>query len=205
MRGGSATLVWFEGYGPDGFLQVSSQTEYRRIEDKHMPDGIDPLPLTPRIETAEEDYQTNLFDPGADMAVKQLPNAIEVETSGVLRNKEGDAGSTFKWTHAFFEGSYSKTVELASAEGVQIVEPFVDNPGNSYALEGEDTFVITTKDGAQWQLKIDSSSVPYSLAHGEQRERYYVPFPGFNAYPLAIRPNSHGPATIKYTVRARVQ
>jgi len=51
VRGGSATVVWFDGYGPNGFLQLSSPTQYRRIEKKHMPEGIDPLPLTPRIET----------------------------------------------------------------------------------------------------------------------------------------------------------
>lgn len=203
VRGGSATLVWFEGYGPDGFLQASSQTEYRRIEDKHMPDGIDPLPLTPRIETTGDNYRVNLFDADAGMVAKQSDNSIEVVTSGTLRSKQGDAGPAFKWTHAFSGDSYSKTVQLASAEDVQIVEPFVDNPGNSYALEDGNTFVITDKDGGQWQLKIESSSVPYSLHHGEQRERYYFPFPGFNAYPVAIRLDSRGPATIKYTVRAR--
>ncbi len=203
VRGGSVTVVWFEGYGATGFLQLSSQTEYRRIETKHMPDGIDPLPLTPRIETTSGTYYTNLFDPGAALEVAELPGTVEVVSSGVLRSKDGDDGSSFTWTHAFSKDRYSKTVQLSSVAGVQVVEPFVDNPGNSYALDGDDTFVITAEDGGQWQLKIESSSVPYSLSHGNQRERYYHPFPGVNGYPLTIRLESLGPATLTYTVSAR--
>jgi hypothetical protein len=145
----------------------------------------------------------NLFDPDADLAVTKSADAIQVVSSGALRNRDGDKRAAFKWSHSFATDSYSKTVELSSGEGVQIVEPFVDNPGNRYTLEGDSTFVITAKNGRQWQLKIESSSVPYSLSHGEQRERYYVPFPGFNAYPLTIRLNSPDPATISYTIRAR--
>ena len=203
VRGGSATVVWFDGYGPDGFLQLSSQTDYRRIETRHMPDGIDPLPLTPRIETTSGPYATNLFDPDATLEVAELPTAIEVVASGTLRTKDGDAGSSFSWTHAFSKDSYSKTVEVSSAAGVQVVEPFVDNPGNSYTLDINDTFVITAEDGHQWQLTIESSNVPYTLSHGDQRERYYHPFPGINAYPLAIQLESSGPATLSYTINAR--
>ena len=203
VRGGSATVVWFEGYGPDGFLQVSSQTEYRRIETRHMPSGLDPLPLTPRIETTSGTYQANLFDPGAALAVADSTEAIKVISSGTLRGSDGAAGPSFKWTHSFHKDRYSKIVELTAAAGIRIVEPFVDNPGNSYTLEGDDTFVITTEDGAQWQLKVESDSVPYSLSHGEQRARYYHPFPGFNAYPLIIRLEGTGPATIRYVVSAR--
>jgi hypothetical protein len=205
VRGGSATVVWFDGYGPDGFLQVSSQTQYRRIENKHMPDGIDPLPLTPRIETTNGPYRTNLFDPGADLVVKETPTAIEVISSGVLRGKEGETGSPFIWTHVFSRDSYSKTVQLDASDGTQIVEPFVDNPGNSYALEGDDTFLITENDGRQWQLKVESSDIPYKLTHGEQRERYYHPFPGLNGYPLTIKLEGTGPVTITYTIANRGQ
>jgi hypothetical protein len=202
VRGGSATVVWLEGYGPDGFLQLSSQTVYRRIESRHMPDGIDPLPLTPRIETSGGPYRTNLFDPGATLEVKKLPATIEAVSTGALRSRDGDAGPAFAWRHVFSAESYSKTVELDSAAGVQIVEPFVDNPGNRYALEGDDTFVITAEDGQQWQMRIESCSVPYTLSHGDQRERYYHPFPGVNAYPLTIRLDGAGPATLTYRVRA---
>lgn len=203
VRGGSATVVWFDGYGPNGFLQLSSPTQYRRIEKKHMPDGIDPLTLTPRIETTSGPYHTNLFDPDADLKVAQSPEGIEVVSTGALRSKEGDNGSSFTWTHSFAIDSYSKTAALTSATGLQIVEPFVDNPGNSYSLEGDDTFVITVADGKQWQLKIESSNVPYVLSHGESRERYYHPFPGVNAYPLTIQLESSGPATITYRISAR--
>ena len=168
-----------------------------------MPDGIDPLPLTPRIETTSGKYHTNQFDPDADLKVAQSPAGIEVTSSGALRSKEGDIGSSFTWMHSFAKDSYAKTVVLTSAGGLQIVEPFVDNPGNSYSLEGDDTFLITEADGKQWQLKIESSSVPYVLSHGELRERYYHPFPSVNAYPLTIQLGSSGPATITYRISAR--
>jgi hypothetical protein len=203
VRGGSATVVWFDGYGQNGFLQLSSQTQYRRIETRHMPEGIDPLPLTPRIETTAGPYHTNLFDPDADLTVAKSLSGIEVVSSGALRSKDGDIGSAFTWKHVFAKDSYSKTVILNSATGLQIVEPFVDNPGNSYTLDGDDTFVITAEDGNQWQLKIESSSVPYLLSHGESLERYYHPFPGVNAYPLTIKAENPGPATITYKISAR--
>lgn len=203
VRGGSATVLWFEGYGPNGFLQVSSQTEYNRVETRHMPDGIDPLPLTPRIETTGDIYSTNLFDPGASLAVTQSADTINVVTSGTLRDRDGNAGSSFTWNHEFGPDSYSKTIELSEAAGVRIIEPFIDNPGNRYTVEGDETFVITDSDGKQWQLTIDSSSVPLTLSHGDQHERYYVPFPGFNCYPLTIELQTNGPATIVYTVSAR--
>jgi hypothetical protein len=206
VRGGSATVVWFEDYGPNGFLQVSSQTVYNRIEDKHMPDGIDPLPLTPRIETTSGTYLTNLFDPKATLKVEESSPLVRVlSSSGKLRGKEGRTGTAFTWIHSFSANAYTKTVQVASPEELRIVEPFVDNPGNTYALAGDDTFVITQQDGKQWQLKVESSSVPLTLSHGEQRERYYFPFPGFNAYPLAIRLQGDGPATITYTISNRGQ
>ncbi len=117
VRGGSATVVWFNGYGPDGFLQLSSQTQYRRIEEKHMPDGIDQLPLTPRIETTSGTYYTNLFDPDADLKVTKSPSGIEVVSSGTLRSIDGDTGTSFTWEHTFSNDSYSKTVVLGSARG----------------------------------------------------------------------------------------
>jgi hypothetical protein len=203
VRGGSATVTWFDGYGPDGFLQVSSQTVYNRIENKHMPDGIDPLPLTPRIESTGEPYRTNLFDAGAILQAGESAGGYRVVTSGKLKTLEEESGPGFTWTHEFAADSYRKTVEVEAAEGLQIVEPFVDNPGNRYELVDGDTFVITEADGRQWQLKVDESSIPYALSHGDQRERYYVPFPGFNAYPLTIRLAGDGPARLAYTVSPR--
>ena len=204
VRGGSATLVWYGGYGPNGFLQASSQTIYNRIESRHMPDGIDPLPLTPRIESAGPPYQSNLFDADARLEVSESGEAINVVTSGELRTLEEEAGPAFTWKHEFFADGYRKTVVLDRREGLRIVEPFVDNPGNRYALEGEDTFVITQADGQQWQLRVDSSSAPFTLSHGQDRHRYYHPFPGLNAYPLHLGFDGQGPVTVSYSVTRRV-
>lgn len=107
------------------------------------------------------------------------------------------------YKHTFSKDSYSKTVELNSAAGVQIIEPFVNNVGNSYTIEGSDTFVIADKDGKQWQVKINASNIAYSLSHGEESDRYYYPYPGINCYPLTITLMSDGPATLTYTISAR--
>src|SRR5690606_35646599 len=49
-RGGSITNLWFQDYGPSGFFQTSSVTDYRRQELIHMPHEGELRPLTPRVE-----------------------------------------------------------------------------------------------------------------------------------------------------------
>jgi hypothetical protein len=63
--------------------------------------------------------------------------------------------------------------------------------------------VISEADGTQWQLKIESSSMPFTLSHGEQRDHYYVPFPGFNCYPVTITLDGTGPVILSYAISAR--
>ncbi|HEY3667409.1 MAG TPA: hypothetical protein VGL19_15485, partial [Polyangiaceae bacterium] len=91
VRGGSATFVWFEGYGSDGFLQVSSQTNYQRIETMHMPIEGTLLPLTPRVETASGTYQANVLDDQANLTVAQMGASIVATSSGQLRDATGAA------------------------------------------------------------------------------------------------------------------
>ena len=92
-------------------------------------------------------------------------------------------------------------MQVSSATGLQIVEPFVDEPGNEYALVGTDTFQISTAGGGVWQLKVVSSSGPYTLAIGTNQTSYWSPFPAFQCYPLVVTPGgSAGSYTIKYTV-----
>ena len=92
-----------------------------------------------------------------------------------------------------------KELTVSNGQGIQVVEPFVDNPGNQYVIEG-DTFRITTSDGSVWQLAVDASSSTHTLVAGEDEARYYSPFPGMECYPLTIRLTASGSATLKYTV-----
>jgi hypothetical protein len=201
VRGGSISALWFAGYGPTGFLQVSSQSKYTRNEPKHMPIEGDLLPLTPRIETTTGTYYASCLDDQATLDVSQGAGGIMASAKGVLRAIAGAASPiTFGWSYEFGASSYSKEVTISSPTGVRIVEPFVDNPGNTYALEGSDTFKITTPAGV-WQVKVDSSSGTYQLTAGTDREKYWAPFPGIDAYPLVIAPTGGaGSYKIKYTV-----
>jgi hypothetical protein len=203
VRGGSVSALWFAGYGSTGFLQVSSQTNYTRIEVLHMPIEGALLPLTPRVETSGGTYFTNVYDDTATLAMSQTSGAVQAVASGALRDMNGvTSGITFSWSYEFDANSYSKELQISSSNGVRIVEPFVDNPGNTYAVQGNDTFQISTQTGGIWQVKVVSSTGPYQLVAGQDQAKYWSPFPGVQCYPLIIAPtgNQAGSYTIKYTV-----
>jgi hypothetical protein len=196
--------LWFEGYGPLGFLQLSSPTRYTRAEEKHMPTEGPLLALTPRIETTAGSYGASVLDENATLAAMTAGDVQVVTTTGVLRTLAGAATpTTFKWTHRFGADWYSKEVEVSPGRGIQIVEPFVDLAGNQYAVMGSDSFRIQTASHGTWELKIDMSSGPYHLDAGRDRAQYWCPFPGVEGYPLAIvlDGDAAGPRTVRYTVR----
>lgn len=202
-RGGSVSALWFEGYGSTGFLQVSSQTVYSRIEDLHMPIEQGLLPLTPRIETTSGTYFASVLDEQAKFGGATLDDSgVHATTSGVLRSVAGAAsGTTFSWTYDFGADQYTKQVQLSSGNGVRIVEPFVDDTGNQYALVGTDAFTITTAKGSVYELKVVESSGQYTLSAGADRAKYWSPFPGIDCYPVVITPSGGGAFTAKYTIR----
>jgi hypothetical protein len=200
-RGGSVSALWFEGYGSTGFMQVSSQTNYSRIEQKHMPIEQQLLPLTPRVETSSGTYNTNLYDDKATLAITQDATGVHATTGGALKNISGtSSGTTFKWSYDFGPDSYTKQLEVSSGKGLRIVEPFVDDTGNQYELEGTDSFVITTQAGSEYTLKVISSSAPYTLSAGTDRARFWSPFPGLDCYPLTITLSDAASYSIKYTI-----
>jgi len=201
VRGGSVSALWFEGYGPTGFLQVSSQTVYTRVEALHMPIEAALLPLTPRIETTAGTYYTNVYDDKATLSMSASTDGTDAVATGALKSIAGAAsGTTFTWSYQFGKDSYTKEVTVSSGTNVRIVEPFVDNTGNQYELQGTDTFRITTVGGGVWQVKVVSSTGPYELVAGEDRAKYWSPFPGLDCYPLAIKLSAAGTNKIKYTV-----
>jgi hypothetical protein len=200
-RGGSISALWFEGYGSTGFMQVSSQTVYSRIEAMHMPVEEALLPLTPRVETASGTYYASVLDDKATLTMSQVATGVHATAAGALKNVAGtSSGTTFTWTYDFGPASYTKALSVSSATNLRIVEPFVDDTGNQYAVEGQDRFVITTASGSVYQLKVDESSGPYTLTAGTDRAKYWSPFPGVDCYPLVITPSGSGNFSIKYTV-----
>jgi hypothetical protein len=200
VRGGSASFVWFEGYGDTGFLQVSSQTNYQRIEAMHMPIEGTLLPLTPRVETSSGAYSANVLDDQAKLSVAQVGASIVATSSGQLRDATGAAsGITFTWKHTFDAAAYTKELTLSATSNVRIVEPFVDNTGNQYAVS-ESELKITTKEGGVWALTVDASSGPVTLTGGENKAEYWSPFPGLDCYPLVIQLSASSAKTIKYQI-----
>ena len=85
------------------------------------------------------------------------------------------AGTSFSWTYDFGPDSYTKELEVSSGSNLRIVEPFVDDTGNQYEITAPDTFVITTQAGHAYQLKVLSSSAPYTLTAGTDRVRSHSP------------------------------
>jgi hypothetical protein len=169
----------------------------------HMPVEGELRPLTPRIETSAGTYHTNLYDDQATLSIKAVAGGFEAVSAGALRNDSGGtSGTTFTWSHQFQTASYTKEAQVSSPAGVQIVEPFVDNPGNQYALDGANRFRISLADGREWQLEVVSSNGAYQLVAGQDRDKYWQPFPGVEAYPLVIRLQGAAgtPQTIRYTV-----
>ncbi len=200
-RGGSVSALWFEGYGSTGFLQVSSQTVYSREEAMHMPVEGALLPLTPRAETTSGTYYASVLDDQATLTLSQVGNAVHATAGGALRSIAGaSSGTSFTWTYDFGPDSYTKELKVSSATNLRIVEPFVDDTGNQYKLEGTDTFSITTMAGSVYQLKVAAASGAYTLTAGTERAKYWSPFPGLDCYPLIITPSASGAFTVKYTV-----
>jgi len=200
-RGGSVSALWFEGYGSTGFLQVSSQTVYSRIEAMHMPVEPSLLPLTPRVETTSGTYYASVLDDKATLSLEQVASGVHATAAGALKSLAGaSSGTTFTWTYDFGPDSYTKQLSVSAASGLRIVEPFVDDTGNEYKLEGADTFTITTANGSVYQLKVVESSGPYTLTAGVDRAKYWSPFPGLDCYPVIITPSGSASFSVKYTV-----
>jgi hypothetical protein len=166
-----------------------------------MPIEQNLLPLTPRVETTSGTYFASVMDEKATLSIAQQAPGVHATATGVLRSQAGaSSGVSYTWTYDFGDASYTKQLQVSSASGLRIVEPFVDETGNQYALQGQDTFVITTQAGPRFQLKVESASGAYTLSAGTERARYWAPFPGIDGYPLIITPSGSGSFTIKYTV-----
>jgi hypothetical protein len=161
------------------------------------------LPLTPRVETISGTYSTNLYDDVAQLSMTQTGALVHATATGALKSVTGaPSGITFSWSYEFAAASYSKELQVSSPANLRIVEPFVNNPGNTYQVKGTDTFQITAPGGGVWLLKVVSSTGPYQLLAGDRQAQYWSPFPGLDAYPLTINlgPTTGGAFTIKYTV-----
>lgn len=201
-RGGSITNLWMEGFGKQGYMETSSTSDYQRIEAQHMPVEGDLLPLTPRIEfTTDSAIFSNIWEDKASMNAKKENDYIGVSVSGKMTSKKGTSSAiSYKLVHRFYANFLTKEFTVSGLRGVfRIVEPIVNDPGNSFKLKNDSTvFIETTSPKAEWELSIINSSVPCHISLGNEAAKYWCPFPGVEAYPVIIsfETQSDAPQTV---------
>ena len=205
-RGGSITNLWYEGFGPNGYMQSSSVSSYQRMERTHMPIEIELLPLTPRIEfKADTSYFSNIFEENGAMRVTKEKNFVAVTTSGTMKTIQGIASDAkYTITHRFYADYLTKEFTVnGMGPDFSIIEPFVNDPGTRYFLV--DNFTVLIKPAFsenEYMLRILKSSVPFEFELGTDAKKYWCPFPGVDAYPLILRFKtvSNGPQTILISI-----
>jgi len=208
LRGGSLTQLWWEGYGPHGFLQASSVTRYQRREALHLPIIETPLaPLTPRVEAMIDGRPfTNLYDGQVQLSAVQRDDHVEVVARGELRDSEGrGADVRFELTHRFYGDRLTKTYVLTAPRDteVRVIEPMVHDPALRVAEESPGRFRLDTGADRAW-LVTASADHAHATTHGEDEAHYWNPFPAVRAYPLTLttRAVAHTPVHITWELRA---
>jgi hypothetical protein len=204
-RGGSLTTLWWEGYGPTGFLQTSSVTDYRRQELIHMPFEEASESLTPRVELVDEDGRrwSNLYEAEATMEVRGEDDAVEVMVRGRLRDAEGAAGPGYRLSHRFTVVGVEKTVELEGVPAgvVQVVEPIVRIEGLVINQTSDREVRVGHADGDRtWGWRVRESSAPGQWAADETVA--WQPFPAVDACSLRWRGRAEedGRFSLRWTV-----
>jgi hypothetical protein len=207
-KGGSASNVWYDGFGENGYLQSSSATIYTRTEDMHMPVETSPvpLPLTPRVETTIGGvYYTNLFETTGAMSVSQASDNVSVTTTGKLVSQSGaNSASSFSIINRFYNTMVKKEITVSgTAASFSIIEPFVKDPGTVFTKTSANTITIKPVSGLVWTLHVDSATtVPCTITLGIDSARYWCPFPAVEAYPVSISfaTTSAAPQTIALSI-----
>ncbi len=199
--GGSICNLWVQDHG---FLQTSSQTEYHRWEPMHFPEASGLLPLTSRIEFSNEHgYFTNLYEFDGKLTCEKEAQ-MSVSVSGELCDRNLlPGGVAYQWSYRFSEASVEKRVELRFHDGhrdVSIIEPVVMWPDMEFFKQDARTVLIKgTK--KSFLFKVVQGDV--DLALGEQKEKYYSPFPAMRAFPIVLKvrkPDSVFKTSVSYRI-----
>lgn len=208
LRGGSLSQLWWEGYGPHGFLQASSVTRYLRREALHLPIIETRLaPLTPQVEAViDGQLFTNLYDGHVQLSAAQRDDHVEVSARGELRDSEGrSADVRFELTHRFYDDRLIKTYALVAPRGteIRVIEPMVHDPALRVAEESPGRFRLETGSDRAWRVTA-SADHAHATTHGEDEALYWNPFPAVRAYPLTLttRAVANTPVHITWELRA---
>lgn len=200
--GGTISHVWMKGWG---FVQASSPTIYTRPEPMSFPEAPGVLPLTPRIEyTDTAGYFTNLFEFDAHFKAAAGKNVYAVQASGELKDKDWLTGGVgYDLSYHFSDSGYEKTVTLHYHDAwpaINIIEPFIDDAGTLFEQVNTST-VIISKGGKKLRFELLSGNAELRL--GENRKKYWAPYPAMKAMPITIHiPSSK--TRFEETIRYRV-
>ncbi len=183
--GGAISNLWLKDYG---FLQASSQTEYHRWEPMSFPEAHDLKSLTPRIEFVDSrGYFTNLYEFDATSGFMQFEDSIQINIYGELKDRyQREGGIGYSYGYTFRNRSVEKRVKLRfhdAVEQVVIIEPIILNPGTSVVKVNDHTVMITSGTLRILFRLIEGNAM---LSIGEEREKYWSPYPALKGYPLKL-------------------
>jgi hypothetical protein len=156
-----------------------------------MPEITEPIrPLTPRIEyTDNGELFTNLYERTGQFSAEKLPGGhVRTSVAGELKNEKLLPGGVgYRLSHDIGPSTLTKRVELRYHNRqplIDIVEPLVAHPGLQVVQRSPRVVEVTIGSRV---VAIELLSGPASFVLGEQRERFWQPFPAVRAYPVVLR------------------
>jgi len=193
--GGSITNLWVKDYG---YLQASSQTEYRQWE-MNYPKAPNTLTITPRIEfTDSEAYYTNLYEFDAHMEMSESNGTFVIEARGELKDRNRwEGGVAYVLAHNITDDSIEKNVRLrfhGRKPEISIVEPFVQNKNTRFKKLDDYTVEIL---GGSREFVFELLTDECAIEIGAEEERYKQPFPAIKGYPIIIKVNPDPDSFVK--------
>jgi hypothetical protein len=199
--GGSITNLWVKDYG---YLQASSQTEYRTWE-MNYPDAPNTLTITPRIEFTDENaYYTNVYEFDSHMEMTESGGTFVVETHGELKDRNRwEGGVAYKLTHSISGDAIEKRIKLrfhGRNPEITIVEPIIEHEGMRFLKTDDQTVEIL---GGRREFVFELLSDELVLEIGADEDRYKQPFPALKGYPITIKVKPD-PDTFVKTVGYRI-
>nr|QNO41821.1 hypothetical protein MENKDEFM_00003 [Methanosarcinales archaeon ANME-2c ERB4]QNO42777.1 hypothetical protein MMHKAGOI_00003 [Methanosarcinales archaeon ANME-2c ERB4] len=202
--GGSLSYLWAKNFG---VVQASSQTKYLSVEPMHMPDIGEIETLTPHIRVLKGSaIFTNLYDLNVHIKTKESKETPIVFCEGKLKDEKGNnSGIKFQYKYEFGAKSVTKMVTLW-AKGkntkIEIIEPIIQAK-NMRLLPLNNGIILRT---GQNECKITPLTTNVELIHGQDKEKYWSPFPYLYAYPIKLLVNEikNYPIVVKYNIELKL-
>jgi hypothetical protein len=186
-HGGTRCNLYLDGWG---WITTSTQTIYNRGEHIHMPAIEDSIVcLTPRFEFKDKrGYFTNVYDSRADLSVEKNLQGAAVRVRGALCDSLGRPGGVAFVAEQFFTDQAIRTkVHFRYHDRSPVIrfeEPIVLEQDVELRLVDERSVEIKGPAGKKLFFRVLTPNV--RLTVGDNRQRYWHPFPGLRALPIAM-------------------